>query len=141
VDFSVLPDEVDARLIAGFTLNVQIVPNGQRVTEAQVVLEFDSSRLRFVDARLDDNSLLRTPLVDGELRGDNIVLAAKETSNPPNSTFNLGSVSFEVLPVSDETDVTVVASGALRTYASYLGEEVTRDLEGATVTIGMFTFP
>jgi hypothetical protein len=141
VDFSIVPDDVDARLIAGFVLNVQIVPNGQRVTEAQVVLEFDSSRLRFLDARLDENSLLRTPLVDGELRGDNIVLAAKETSNPPNSTFNLGSVSFEVLPVSDETDVTVVASGALRTYASYLGEEVTRDLEGATVTIGMFTFP
>lgn len=136
-----MPDSIDALLIAGFTLDVRVMPNGQEVDLIQVVLEFDPNHLKFIEAELDGGSLMRTELIDGELRNGRVVFAAQETRSPPSTTFTLGSVTFEVLAVQANSSITFTASGEQRTYASFDGQEVTRDSSGATVNIGMFTFP
>jgi hypothetical protein len=132
---------MQAVLISSFTVNIQVEPNGQEITQAQVVLEFDPDHLRFVDAKLNGSSLLRTKLIDGDLRQNHVILAAEQLNSPPDTTFTMGSITFEILPIATTTDLTFVTSGDLRTHASFDGIEVTDDLYDGEVTIGQFTFP
>ena len=130
-----LPDTFDVALLASFTLTVQVEPDGQPVSEVRAVLEFDPSHIQVVAAQLDSNSLLHTQM---EASFDNtngtVTLAARAPLSPPSTTFTMGSVTFEVLPVHVDPEVRFGS----QTYARLEDDDVTGELFSSTIRIPVF---
>lgn len=136
MDFRLVPETVEALLLARFTLSVRVEPWDGQVSAVQAAIRFNPEHLRVTRVELAPNSLLRTRI---EATYDNIagivVLAAEEKSSPPSTTFVMGSVTFEVMPVNVETVVELIAQGQPKVRAIFAGQDIVGQLFNSTIRI------
>lgn len=139
VDLRLVPETVQANLLASVTLEVQVEANGQEVSLVQVGLAFDPAHLQAVpeSIALSDGSPLNV-LLNRDVNNDQgiVTISAGRYSAPlPSATFRMARVTFNIRPVEETTAVEFISGGTYATRASVGGANVTRGLFGATVTV------
>ncbi len=139
MDLRLVPEAVQANLLASVTLEIQVEPNGQEVSLVQVGLAFNPAHLQALpeSIALSDGSPLNVLLskdVNNNL-GIVTISAGRYSAPLPSTTFRMARVTFNVQPVEETTAVDFISGGTYATRASVGGANVTRGLFGATVAV------